>query len=315
MARISTYLSEEFKHYFEHYAASQKERTAAEYLGAISLLCDFAKKDFLAITNHDADMFFHYLSKRVIAGSLKKTTLNYRLYMYKQVASYIQNTFPEANYENPFLLISPEHGIKNDIKPSTIPSLSEIDRFLSCVDSPMYYLIFCMAFRVALSAKDVLSLRMDHVQKFDDHLCLHFPAPDVFTSDRVVVLPKDVEELLSEYIADMPYVDEKGHLFYNKYLNPLTPRNLDACFERTLKASGIENKYTFKDFRSRSILDMVNAAINAGKDPSSVAPYVNIKEQRLASFVSANSIVGECPADLVHFSVKKAQPEEEESNE
>lgn len=311
MARISTYLSDEFNQYFAQYAATKNERTAAEYQGAISLLCDYTKKDFLAITDHDADMFFHYLTKRVIEGSLKKTTLNYRLYIYKQVASYITETFPDAHYENPFLLVQPERGIKNNIKPSTIPSLTEIDQFLSHVDSPMYYLIFCMAFRIALSAQDILHLRLCIIQKMDDNYCLHYPAKNRFTPDRVIVLPKDIAELLLDYINNMSYVDEQGHLFYNKHRNPLTPRNLDAYFERTLKASGIETRYTLKDFRSRGILDMVNATIKSGKDLSSVGSYVGIKDLRLNTYVSANTIVGDCPADLVNFAVKTSATGEE----
>ena len=312
MARTSVYLSDKFQHYFAQYAATlRNERTEAEYRGAVSLLCDYAKKDFLAITEQDADTYFHYLTKRVIEGSLKNTTLNGRLYILKQVASYISETFPEANYKNPFLLVQPERGIKNNIKPSSIPSLAEIDLFLSHVESPMYYLIFCMAFRIALSAMDILSLKLSIVQKFDDSYCLHYPPQDRFTPDRVVVLPKDIEELLLNYIANMSYVDDKGHLFYNKHHNPLTPRNLDACFERTLKASGIEAKYTLKDFRSRGILDMVNAALKSDTDISSVGSYVGIKDLRLNTYASANTIVGDCPANLVNFSVKSADMKEE----
>lgn len=311
MARTSEFLSEEFLQYFGRYAATLKnERTVAEYQSAVSLLCDYAKKDFLAITELDADNYFHYLTKRVIEGSLKNTTLNGRLYILKQVASYIVETFPQANYKNPFLLVQPERGIKNNIKPSSIPSLSEIDLFLSHVDSPMYYLIFCMAFRIALSAQDILSLKLSIVQKFDDNYCLHYPSKNRFTPDRVIVLPKDIEELLVNYISNMSYVDEKGHLFYNKHHNPLTPRNLDAYFERTLKDSGIETKYTLKDFRSRGILDMVNAAIKSDADLSSVGSYVGIKDLRLNTYVSANTIVGDCPANLVNFSVKTTEKKE-----
>lgn len=308
MARTSEYLSDKFQHYFAQYAATlRNERTEAEYRSAVSLLCDYAKKDFLAITEQDADAYFHYLTKRVIEGSLKNTTLNGRLYILKQVASYIAESFPEMQYKNPFLLVQPERGIKNNIKPSSIPSLAEIDQFLSHVDSPMYYLIFCMAFRIALSAMDILSLKLSIVQKFDDNYCLHYPSKNRFTPDRVIVLPKDIEELLINYISNMSYVDDKGHLFYNKHYNPLTPRNLDAYFERTLKASGIETKYTLKDFRSRGILDMVNAAIKSDADISSVGSYVGIKDLRLNTYVSANTIVGDCPANLVNFSIKTAE--------
>jgi site-specific recombinase XerD len=102
----------------------------------------------------------------------------------------------------------------------------------------------------------------------------------------------------------MPYIDESGHLFYNKHNNPLTARNLDAYFEKIWKKSGIETKYTLKDLRSRSILDMVSAAIRSGSDLPTVGAYVGIKDLRLNTYVSANTIVGDCPADLVNFQIK-----------
>ena len=55
---------------------------------------------------------------------------------------------------------------------------------------------------------------------------------------------------------------------------------------------------------------MVNAAIKSDADLSSVGSYVGIKDLRLNTYVSANTIVGDCPANLVNFSVKTTEKEE-----
>ena len=54
----------------------------------------------------------------------------------------------------------------------------------------------------------------------------------------------------------------------------------------------------------------VNAAIKSDADLSSVGSYVGIKDLRLNTYVSANTIVGDCPANLVNFSVKTTEKEE-----
>lgn len=305
MAKTSCYLSDKFLQYFDSYSATlHNDRTISEYKGTISILCDHAKKDFLELSVQDVESFFNYMAKRVCQGSLTKGTVNVRLSNYRQMAAFITDHYPEEPYQNPFLQIQPASGLNNQINPSIIPSLKEIDQFLSCVDSPMYYLIFCMAFRIALSASAIITMRLSYVQKLDDNYCLHYPPKDRFSPDRVIVLPNDIAQLLLSYIDNMPYIDESGHLFYNKHNNPLTARNLDAYFEKIWKKSGIETKYTLKDLRSRSILDMVSAAIRSGSDLPTVGAYVGIKDLRLNTYVSANTIVGDCPADLVNFQIK-----------
>ena len=296
---------EKFNEYLSVFCASLKnQRTAIEYCRCISLICTHFKKDFLEITRDDAITFFSYMENRVALGTLKKSTVNSRNSCYNKVANFITERYPDSGYANAFATIPSMRGVKNNISPSRIPSMSDIDALLSHAPSSMYYLIFCLAFRVALSASDIIGLKAKNVQKIDDNYCIHYPAKNKFSPDRVVVLPRDIESLLSKYISELSYLDEEGHLFYNEHKNPLTLRNLDAAFERALKASEIKERYTLKDFRSRSILDMVSATIKNGVDTSIVGPYVGIKDLRLETYVSAHTIVNECLADLVNIQIK-----------
>lgn len=311
MAKPCAYFSETFLCYFDAYQKTiRNERTKEEYRRNVAILCNFAQKDFLELTEEDIDAFFSYLRKRVAEGSLKKTTINSRLSCFNKIAAYITQNYPDSEYRNVFALIEPERGVQSQILPSKIPSLSDIDEFLGHVDSPMYYLIFCMAFRIALSASDIINLKLSNIQVTDQKTCIHYPPKDRFSSDRVIVLPQDIEELLKNYISTLRYVDEDGHLFYNTHKNPVSPRNLDAYFEQTLKKTNLTQKYTLRDLRSRAILDMVNASIRNDADVNAVGAYAGIKGLRLNTYVSANNLVGSTPpADLVHFQIKNSPKE------
>lgn len=305
----SQYFSETFIDCFLRFSHSlRSKRSVQEYLGSCRIICDYLHKDFLEITETDADQFFQYMRQRIQEGSLKLTTLNGRLSVYNAVSKFISESSPELGFENPFYC-QMRYDYTAAIRPSTIPSLKEIDSVMEAAkeESPMYYLILSLAFRVALSATDIVSLKTSDLQVIDDRMTIVFPSRKQFSPDRVIPLPEDVSCLLEDYISALSYKDEIGHLFYNKFKNPLTVRNLDSMIAKLVKKSGLQNKYTLKDFRSRAILDMLKASMQNDVPPQSVANYVGIKDLRLNSYVSAKNIVEECPADLVNLRVMAPQ--------
>lgn len=297
----SDYFSEEFIELFTVYTNSiANERTAAETWGAVRVLCDYLKKDFLDIDEKDSTHFFDYMASRASQGTLKCTTINSRKSIYNRLCIFLNENYPELGFGNPFAQIRPL-TYRAGIKPSKIPSLSEIDAVLEASKSePMYYLILSLAFRAALTATNIISLRQDNIQKTDKGLCIHFTGKH----DQIIPLPNDITILLSDYMASMTYMDKEGHLFYNKYNNPLTLRNLDKAVEKYIARSGIEKKYTLQDLRSRAILDMLHATLEHEGDVKNVASYVGIRELRLNTYVNATTFVEKCPADLVNLAVK-----------
>ncbi len=304
----SDYFSDKFIDCFYLYLDDLSSNGAAEsYWSVVRILCDYVKKDFLDINEFDADAFYKYMVARAQEGSLKNTTVNMRLSCYKNLANFITTNFPAWGYVNPFIKLRPLDYTAG-IKPSKIPTLKEIDAILDAAkESDMFFLIITLAFRVALSVADITSMRLHNVKQNDNGLYLHFAKKSAGDAEKVVPLPMDVATLLSSYINSMIYVDADGHLFYNKYNNPLTMRNVDSAINKYVKKSGINNKYTLKDLRSRAILDMVGASLDNNIPVEAVAAYAGIRDLRLNLYVRAVNLVESCPADLVNIQVKTGE--------
>lgn len=313
--RKSIYFSEEFTAYLTTYTNSfRNERTAAETWGAVRVLCDYLKKDFLDIDGTDASHFFDYMASRASQGTLKSTTINSRKSIYNKLSVFLHEQYPEIEFTNPFVLIRPLSH-KACIKPSKIPTLAEIDAILEASkEEPMYYLILSLAFRAALTATNIISLRQDNIQKTDTGLCIHYAGTGI-KGDQIISLPDDIATLLSNYIAGMTYIDTAGHLFYNKYHNPLTLRNLDKAVEKFVSRSKIGGKYTLQDLRSRAILDMLNATLETDGNVNEVAAYTGIRDLRLNTYVGAANLVERCPAGLVNLMVKPIDNNKQNSGE
>jgi len=297
------YFSDIFSDCLAAYVSDYSSRTAKEYTGAVRALCAYLRKDFLEITPKDAGVFFDYMKKRVQCESLTVTTYNNRLYCYKNLALYIIANYPDIVFENPFLLIE-SIPYEISIKASRVPSLEEIDIMLStCLENPMCYLIFSLAFRASLSSSDIVALKLSYIKQIDNCVTLVFPADASHKDVRKVALPEDVSVLLLNYVNAMSYTDSAGHLFYNKYGNPLTLRNLDALVKKLIQKSGISSKYTLKDFRTRAILDMVQASVGDEAALDKVSDYVNIGQLRLNQYINARYLAKNCPANLVNLRV------------
>lgn len=304
----SDYFSDEFTDILEKYVSSKTNtRSACEYWGNIRILCDTLQKDFLAIEPSDAQTFFSYMAQRVKQGTIKKATVNIRKSNYNTLANHIVENYPEYDFVNPFSVLIP-YELNTSIPPSSIPSLSEIDAFLAATQgNMMYHLIFCLAFRMALTASELISLRLQNVQVVDGRRCIHLPANSDFEKDRILFLPEDIDCLVVRYLDTLVFHDADGHLFYNKYRNPLTLRNLDKAVQKYMKLAGIDAHYTLKDLRSRAILDMVSAAQKNGTPVGAVADFVGLQGLRLNTYVSASDVTQmdkENPASYVSIRVK-----------
>lgn len=310
----SKFFSDTFIKCLTSYTNSLKNaRSAEENWGAVRILCDYLKKDFLAIDETDVEKFFNYMAQRAQHGTLKNTTINSRRSIYNRLSLYLAEQYPELGFDNPFVLIRPL-SYKAGIKPSMIPSLNEVDAVLNASRAyPMYYLILSLAFRAALTATNIISLRMDNIQNTDEGLCIHFSG-DGYQNDHIIILPEDIAKLITDYTKGMTSIDSEGHLFYNKYGNPLTLRNLDKAVEKFVVLSGITNRYTLKDLRSRAILDMIKATVESNGNVNNVASYAGIKDLRLNSYVNAYTLAEKCPAGLVNLRVKPFTETAQEDN-
>lgn len=304
MRAFSEYCSDEFKDYFRKYACSvRKSRTADEYISYINLLCGFLQKDFLDISEHDARQYMDYMYGRYHQGELSRKTICVRLSCYKSIGRFLADAMD--GYENPFEYIRRPDKSDDSLNPNRIPSLSELDQFMSVVkDDPMYFAIYALATRVGLSASAILKLRDTDVMKetYDDDvtsekLLLRLDGNGL-DEDRYIVLPDDVAKILLSYMSIREAPD--AFLFHNQHKHPLTLKNLDSATGRFVQKCGLQ-RYTMKDFRSRALLELVKA----GADLDSIRDYTGLSYMRINTLVRSRYLVDrKCPADLVNYELK-----------
>jgi len=306
------YLSDKSKEYLSNFIeiGKYKSRTHTSYLTSVRALCNFAKKDFLELTDGDIVSFVKHMKSQLQHGELTQSTFNVRVTSYKTLAEFIYNNYP-GEMQKLFTSV-PLYPGDEKIKSSKIPSLEEMDKLLStCAKNPMHYLIVALAFRVGFSTGDIVGLTLSsvHTDAVDaDALFITFKS----RKERIVRLPEDVSKLLKNYIDNMGYVDDEGHLFYNSYGNPMTARNLVSLINKLLEKSGLPTDYCVRDFRSRAILDMVEANVGNAENMEKLQDYVNLKGRRMYSYIEARHLTATfSPADYVNIRV--GQVEEENS--
>lgn len=301
--RTCLYYSESFLQIFKEYLAGiHNSRTAYEYQGYVILLCNYCEKDFLDIAREDVISFFHYMEGKRQNGTLSGKTVCVRLSCYRTLALYIQQNHQELEYKNPFLDIK-KPDINDEIRVINMPSMEELDVVMSIAkETPMYYCILALATRTALSASNIVRLTFRNIKIIEEQTVLQISQGTKRKEDFFVRLPEDVEIILNDYInmLDTEIIDREGHLFYNKYKHALTIKNLDDGIARILKKSGLEKKYTMKDFRTRAVLEYAKA----GATEHEIADYTGLGELRIRSFYRAANKVADCPANLVNYSLK-----------
>lgn len=274
--------------------------TATEYFSVLCGISDYLQMDFLSISTEDALRYIGYLRERYHNGNLAIRTINMRIAVLRKMGSFIVERGLVKGYSDPFITINQE-PVDDSVPVTRFPSIREFDAILSAAkNDDRMYLILALAGRVGLNASKIIKLHRNHLVEIEGRLCICLRAKNVLEKDQVIVLPEDVRNLVVHYIETHPSSD--GLLFHNKHGRPLSLRNLDAAIAGILSASGVENNYTIKDFRTRAIIDLKNAGVS----DSTVCEYVGISALRVSAFSKAAGIVGDCPADLVNFSLKQS---------
>jgi len=301
----SEYISEYFEQeIFPQYCARMRNaKTKREYAGYVRILCDkFAHKDFLEITPSDAHEAFRKMKEKQKQGELAGRTICVRLSAYNAISRFIEEEYPELEFENPFAKVErPE--INDRIMESHIPSLAELDAILTqAKEEPMYYLILAISTRTGMAASKIIRLTKDCVFEEKDTIGVYLNDDLYPQKNCAVVFPNDVGILFKNYIESIIIEDSEKHLFFNKHGNPLTIKNLDSNISRIVKKAGVTYPYTLKDMRSRAILDM----IDAGADEKEIQNYVGIGPIRTRQYYEAKGLVRGCPASLVNYEIKVA---------
>lgn len=300
------FLSELFMDYFAEYVNQNgmSDNTRKEYLYRIRHVCDWCEKDFLDIGVSDAERYFNYLQNLYATGDITRRTIYGRYNTCCNLASFVQGQGSMEGYRNPFASIKIHTPENTRVPLHSIPSSEAMDIILAKAPDEMYYLVFALAFRVAFSLSEILSLTLSHIVESGDVIFVRCNARKTIPA-RTVALPEDVANIMRHYIDNMPYVDAEGHLFYNKYKNPLTMDNVNKRLRKIMSECDFDEKYSLRGFRSRSILDMVVATAKKEACMDDVADYTGIRSRRLAAYVKSSSgVIMNTPANLVNINIK-----------
>ena len=276
--------------YLEAFLANyQNRKTQKEYEGAIQAICTFCQKDFHAIEKEDALAYFSALQSRYRQQELSLKTIYSRISICHCFSEYIRTQ--DDTYKNPFpYVLRPSVDVNVSLK--HIPSLEELDHILgSMKQDPMLFLILTLAFRMTLSASDILSIRRCHIVFEEEKYFIYLP----LKKEQSILVPSDVSILLEDYLQ----THTGAVLFHNKWGNPMTLRNLDASIKRYVEPLGYS--YTLKDLRNRGVLEMLR--VTQESDLDLVARYANVSNLRLRQFANALQSVKTCPAEYTHVKV------------
>lgn len=302
---LSSYVSDDFRLYYDKYCLGvSNPRTMYEYTGYINLLCDYLKMDFLDIDEAGAHSYRSYLMSRVSSGNLTRQTVCVRLSCYRAVGKFIEENDVTETYHSPFDKIRRPELRTDEISPARIPSMRELDMLLSEAKSdPTLYLILALATRVAFNVTTIVKLKRNHIVCESGKMFIYIPPANEMSTERYVMLPNDVQNLMESYLDDAEVGDsgEDDFLFYNKHHNPMTIRNIDAMVSKLIRRCDFKEKYTMKDFRSRALLELVKT----GVDPDVISSYTGLKKMRINTFINSSGLVsGTCPADLVNYQIR-----------
>ena len=240
MSKFCEYCSDKFIGLMDDYSYSFKNsRTYAEYVNYINMLCNYLERDFIDIDHDSANRFMTYMYNRRSAGKLSRGTIYVRLHCYKVVAEFLEEHID--GYESPFRKIRFPDKPSDNINPKRIPSMQELDRFMSVVKSdPMYSVIYALATRVGLSATSILNIRIGDIsrEEYGDGNVVTFLRLDGkgFNKERYIALPRDVSKLMEAYLSVVVPVD--GAIWFNEHKRPLTLKNLVSATKRYVTSAG-----------------------------------------------------------------------------
>ena len=249
-----------------------------------SLLCDissYAKKDFLLLSDTDAQSYFNHLLMRVSNGKQSEKTVRVKLarlrsvsnftlrhsYLFELQQSYVHNPFQNVN-----LPTAEEYLTKKNV-----PSIEEMDDILSLAKKNYeLYVILSLIIRCGLSAGEICSIKYtDFVQDAAGNVGISYQYRNL---TRYVKVPADVLTILQDYIGDTDVADSE-YLFCNRRKNQLRVRDLERLYLKFVPTD-VQPHYTLSDLRNGSAAYM----LLCGASAKEVSEYINISIEWMRRF-------------------------------
>ena len=272
MREPSTYLSNTFKDLiWSDFSKSLKSKGAkSDYFMLCCDICDFSQKDFLYLTEDDAQSYFDRLLQLQIDGKMSLDTINvkfYRLHSISKFISFEQHKY-KISYFNPFSYVTIPQ-ISEYINISHVPSVPQMDAILNQSHSDeRLFLILSMIIRCGFTVGEICSMRSD---SFVCDAAGNYAIRITYRNkSRFVKLPLDIVSLVNDYASSSAI--NSDYLFYNNRGNPLRPRDLQRLYAATILFDEALPKFTLSDLRNGAAAYMLKSGVSA----KMVADYIGI---------------------------------------
>lgn len=261
----------------------KSETAVATNRRAIVELCDYCKKDFLAITEAETKEYLDLLlsGKGSKSGRpLKRKTVYLKYACIRSCGSYIQANQEQygIEYSSPFMYIEFPEPAK-DITTEHVLTFSEVDVLLSTIQDKQMYLMVSLVITCGLSVKEIIELKPTQLI-LDDKLQLFISLKDKKKVFRYILVPDTIKEALLEHAEAVKGKDEK--VFVNKHGKPLTRRVLELHVQDQMNEAGLSG-WTMRDLRNTASFYM----LQGGASKTQAAAQLGICERWMLRFQQA----------------------------
>lgn len=280
MVEFTSYLCEQFKtKIFPAFALKQlkKPSTVESYIYSVNAVCDYCKKDFLALEKRELQEYFDLLQSGQIKNKQGKTFSHKSVYLrfssLRALSSYIQTNAElfGISYSSPFLFLELKEP-SADITSGQILTSGDMEELLRAASSdPQMYLILSLVLTCGFSTSELISMKPNQlVLDADGRLSVSFVKRN--NEIRYVKVPESLKERL--LIFAEPSVEENTEIFHNKKGGAYTKVILDRNVQRVMEKAGLSG-WTLRDLRNTASFYM----LSGGASLSQTATQLGISER------------------------------------
>lgn len=218
------------------------------YFGDINEFLDYCKKDFLDITQIDADQFYHYLHEKVKQDLLRLTTVKKKIKELHKFSDFIIEIAQQElvkiphTFDNFFYRYAVQYFAEEEIK--KVPTLTEIDKLMDVAKNDiMTYTILAIVERIGLKSTDICNLKPNDIIRDGKESFLIIKRKK---EREIRLIPEDVWIILEDYLNHRLHYE---YLFYNKWGKKLNTQYFHLKMRTLTEQAGVPH-YSLKDLRN-----------------------------------------------------------------
>lgn len=309
-------LSVEFKERLlnPYLSTLKSDRSRTEYRLKILSICGYfyrrrgERYSFEQLTEEDAkEYFLQYLSGECRNGHISFDTFRLHLSVCKNFALFLQKQIPHlfqegiwescSSYQSPFeKIIRP--AASQLVRTNNVISEVDIDAVLSNAKDfdIQLFIILLFSFRILLPQRAILSLKREDFSFLNDtgrHIGIFaYIQKNEISYKRI---PADILSPIEQFVLSR----DEGHIFRNRYGNPMNAVNLSALLDKFETETGCRIK--LGQLRTRGIIDLVSHNPDALDE---IEDYTGLSKRMIQGYGDAlDRIAGDCIADRSGYKI------------